>query len=183
MGLQFINLLLEWINKLSRTSLSGGLTFTVGLRFINLLLKWIKKLSRTSRKGGKWGAPRESHARSAGWNVGKRYNRCEAAGAATDLRERFKTLQASNALLSYPPELRKRIEVVAICPSCYISEEICARVLHICSKNDFVHLLDRKGRKMALEQNTVVEVGHPNAPFFDHSITSDTLADAIRIGI
>ena len=89
--------------------------------------------------------------------------------------------QTRNALLSYPPELRKRIEVVAICPSCYISEEICARVMHICSKNDFVHLLDRNGRNMALEQNTVVEVGHPNAPFFDHSISSETLADAIRM--
>ncbi len=51
------------------TSLPGG--FDIYRRVIKIFLFELdKEPAGTSRKGGEWGAPRESHARSAGWNVG-----------------------------------------------------------------------------------------------------------------
>lgn len=61
-----------------------------------------------------------------------------------------------NALRAMPPELRNRIIVVAVCPSFYIDKDLCWNIVHFCCERDFVHMLDRKGRKMAKQQGTIV---------------------------
>ena len=44
---------------------------------------------KTSRQGGKWEAPRESHARSAGCNVGTNKINYRAAAAATENKRNY----------------------------------------------------------------------------------------------
>ena len=84
-------------------------------------------------------------------------------------------IHVRNALLDYPPELRKRILVVAIAPGAYIFQETCAKVLHYRAhgKRDFVPGLDTEGKKR--EKSTTITLdSHPDAKLFDHEFISPT---------
>lgn len=87
-------------------------------------------------------------------------------------------IQVRNALLCYPPELRKRIDIVAIAPAAYISEDICHRIYHYVSRRDIVPKIDRSGKKRC-ENTIVVLTPHPKAAFFDHHFLSPTFRPAI----
>ena len=78
-------------------------------------------------------------------------------------------IHVRNALLDYPPELRKRIIVVAIAPAAYIYQKTCAKMIHYRAEwwRDFVPRLDRAGARK--EKVTIVNLSsHLNAPAFDH---------------
>lgn len=83
-----------------------------------------------------------------------------------------------NALSTYDEELRKRIHVVAVAPAAYIDEGLCGSVMHYVSKRDFVPWIDVVGRMR--NRHTTVELDpHPDAPFFDHAVSSPTYQDDI----
>lgn len=91
------------------------------------------------------------------------------------------TIHVMNALLDYPPELRKRILVVAIAPGGYVYQKTCADVLHYRAKpsRDLIPRLDRDGVKRA--EGTIVDLtSHPSAPLFDHPFTSPTYQEIIQ---
>lgn len=89
------------------------------------------------------------------------------------------TIQVRNALLRYPPELRKRIIVIAIAPAAYIPEMICYQALHYASRRDIVPRFDRRGRKWC-KDTTIILTPHPKAAFFDHHFLSPTFRPAIH---
>lgn len=84
-----------------------------------------------------------------------------------------------NALLSYSPERRKQISVVALCPGDYIYRETCADVMHYCSDKDYVPRLDYRGRKREKGYITMLK-SHPTAKGMDHSFNSPTYEEAIK---
>lgn len=79
-----------------------------------------------------------------------------------------------NALMSFPEHLRKRIEIVAIAPGAFISDDICYKATHYVSKADPVPLLDKAGRERC--KGSIIELEpHRNAnQWFDHSLDSET---------
>ncbi|NGX61734.1 MAG: putative deoxyribonuclease RhsA [Chlamydiae bacterium] len=95
-------------------------------------------------------------------------------------------IHVRNALLDYPPEYAKRIEVVAIAPGGYIYQQSCAQVTHYRNGSplrDPVGYLDWKGAKR--EKETIVELrSHPSAKSFDHEFQSPSykrvLGDRLR---
>ena len=90
-------------------------------------------------------------------------------------------IHVRNALLDYPPELRKRIIVVAIAPGAYIYQQTCAQVTHYRNasiKRDFIPRIDKSGANR--EKDTVVNlISHPEAAYFDHEFQSLTYQDAL----
>lgn len=91
-------------------------------------------------------------------------------------------IHVRNALLSYDPDLRKRIDVLAIAPGAYIQDTLCNNVEHYCSTWDFIPWLDRKGRQMC--KNSIHELKpHPSASLFDHSFHSLTYRDTLKMEI
>ncbi len=87
-----------------------------------------------------------------------------------------------NTLANLDPELRKYIHVVAIAPGAFIPEHLCQSVHHYESENDFVPMLDPKGRKKAKNNITTLKK-HPEAPLFDHTFTSPTYKKALELKI
>lgn len=91
-------------------------------------------------------------------------------------------IHVRNALLDYPPELRKRIIVVAIAPGGYVYQQSCAQVTHYRNasvRRDFIPRIDRKG--VARSRETIVDVvSHQDAGWFDHGFQSLTYYDAIK---
>lgn len=88
-------------------------------------------------------------------------------------------IQVRNALLTYPPHLRKRIIVVAIAPAAYIPDEICGEVYHYASRRDIVPKIDRMGRKRCAH-STVILTPHSDATFLDHHFSSPTFQEPIH---
>lgn len=90
-------------------------------------------------------------------------------------------IHVRNALLDYPPKLRKRIIVVAIAPGAYIYQRTCAQVTHYRNasiKRDFIPHVDKGGADR--ERDTIINlVAHPEAAFFDHKFQSVTYQDAL----
>lgn len=83
-----------------------------------------------------------------------------------------------NALISYPEERRKKINVIALAPGAYIDPDLCKSVVHLASENDIVPYIDFIGRRKC--QETIITLKrHPDAPAFDHGIDSPTLAPKI----
>jgi hypothetical protein len=78
-----------------------------------------------------------------------------------------------NALLSYDFEKRKRVALIAIAPSSFISPDICRSVRHLCSKNDFIYMFDIIGQITCHKTIRYLD-RHPNASFFDHDFQSPT---------
>lgn len=87
-----------------------------------------------------------------------------------------------NALESYDEELRKRIHVIAVAPAAYIDQKTCGSVVHFVSRNDFIPMIDVKGR-WKNKENIVILEPHKDASFFDHSIKSPTYRQHIRDSI
>lgn len=93
--------------------------------------------------------------------------------------------QCDLALKSYPPELRKRIVIIAIAPATYISRQLCHRVVHYVSKRDLVPMVDRSG-KAQFGDTVVVLDPHPDVPrlakftYQDHGINSPTYQAVIK---
>ncbi len=90
-------------------------------------------------------------------------------------------IHVRNALLDYPPELRKRILVVAIAPAAYIYLETCAHVYHYRAKawRDFVPRIDTSGAKRA--KGTIIDLdSHKRASIFDHEFTSLTYQEILQ---
>lgn len=87
-----------------------------------------------------------------------------------------------NALKSYPEELRQRIIVIAIAPGAYINDKYAYQVTHYRSTRDIVPLLDFVGAYRC-SQSTVVLKPHPDAPWFDHSVSSPTYQDSLRFEV
>ena len=85
-----------------------------------------------------------------------------------------------NALMTYPPELRERIEIIGIAPGGYISPKLCKSIQHFESSADVVPLLDAGGRTRC--KDTIVTLSpHPEASkWFDHRFTSPTYNGPIR---
>lgn len=89
-------------------------------------------------------------------------------------------IHVRNALLDYPPELRERILVVAICPGAYIYSETCGKVKHYRSEwhKDIVPRFDYHGAMR--ERHTITTLAsHRNASRFDHGIMSPTFGEVI----
>ena len=78
------------------------------------------------------------------------------------------TAQIYIALLTFPVELRNRIEIVAIAPSKYISKNLCYKVTHYESA-DFVPHFDRKGRQECLD-TIIILPPHPDVSWIDRSL-------------
>lgn len=87
-----------------------------------------------------------------------------------------------NALESYPEDLRKRIEVVAIAPGAYIDENLCGRVVHYVSTGDIVPYFDIMGR-IRCRDTTIHLTPHEDAFFLDHFFTSPTYVNPIKYRI
>lgn len=85
-----------------------------------------------------------------------------------------------NALMDFPEDLKSRIHVIAIAPGSTICPSICGSIVHLCSKRDFVPLLDVAN--LIRNRNTVVMLNpHPNAPFLDHPLMSPTYGYLIQL--
>jgi len=85
-----------------------------------------------------------------------------------------------NALMSYPPELRSRIHVIAVAPGAYIEDKYCGSVVHLVSKSDLVPKIDYQGRRRCAH-STIVLNRHKDESFFsDHSLTSKTYYQPIK---
>jgi hypothetical protein len=84
-----------------------------------------------------------------------------------------------NALMSFPSELSKRIEVIGVAPSVYINREICKKPMHLVSEFDLVPLLDTIGRERNFD-TTVVIKRHKDARGTDHSLISPTYKDILK---
>ena len=85
-----------------------------------------------------------------------------------------------NALMSFPLDLRDRIEVIAIAPGGYISRNLCKDVRHYTSTADVVPLLDFMGRSYFKDTITTLSP-HPRAnQWFDHSFMSPTYSKDIQ---
>lgn len=90
-------------------------------------------------------------------------------------------IHVRNALLDYPPELRKRIIVVAIAPAAYIYQKTCAKVIHYRAKpwRDFIPRIDINGGKRA--KGTVIDFNsHIDAKAFDHEFMSPTYEEKLQ---
>lgn len=88
-----------------------------------------------------------------------------------------------NALLTYDPELRKRISVLGIAPGAYVDPDICGGVRHYRSKRDFVPKIDTYGAKKYA--GTIYDLEpHPKAnKLLDHTIQSPTYAPHLKKNI
>jgi hypothetical protein len=90
-------------------------------------------------------------------------------------------IHVRNALLDYPPELRKRILVVAIAPAAYIYKETCAKVFHYRAKpgRDLIPRIDIPGAERS--KNTIVDLdSHSGATIFDHEFMSPTYKEQLQ---
>lgn len=88
-------------------------------------------------------------------------------------------INVRNALMSYNPQLRKMIDVVAIAPGCYIDRELCRSVHHYVSTRDFVPWVDLVGR---IRNRDTVHVlpAHKDASLWDHDFASPTYREVIK---
>lgn len=78
-----------------------------------------------------------------------------------------------NALDTYDPEFRQRIDVICVAPAAYINRNVCNDVVHLVSDHDFVPWIDAVGRMR--NQDTIVELNaHADADFWDHDFRSPT---------
>ena len=86
-----------------------------------------------------------------------------------------------NALVQLPPEIRKRVSVLAVAPGAYIDRYLCGSVIHLVSSRDWlVPYIDRPGRERC--KDTIIEL-KSKAPWWhlmDHSYKSPTYAPFIR---
>lgn len=90
-------------------------------------------------------------------------------------------INVRNALLDYPPELRKRIFVVAIAPAAYIYPETCAKAIHYRAKatRDWIPRIDIFGAIRA--KGTIFDLdSHPDAPLHDHAFMSPTYKEVLQ---
>ena len=90
-------------------------------------------------------------------------------------------IHVRNALLDYPPELRKRILVVAIAPAAYIYKETCAKVIHYRAEwwRDLVTRIDKAGARRA--KGTIVTLhSHLRAHLIDHEFQSPTYMERLQ---
>lgn len=85
-----------------------------------------------------------------------------------------------NALMTFPKELRDRIEVIAIAPGGYIDENLCKSVKHFVSSKDLVAKIDKCGREACAHTITYVE---GNSWFSDHNFTSKIYRTDLENGI
>lgn len=100
-----------------------------------------------------------------------------------------------NALKHYNPELRKRIDVVAVAPGAYINPKYCGSVVHfrasfkrdIVPLPDFIFLTIRnfffklmKLEKSLADWNIRTVPSHRDSPLFDHSVRSETFVPYVR---
>ncbi|CAF23463.1 RHS repeat-associated core domain-containing protein [Candidatus Protochlamydia amoebophila] len=84
-----------------------------------------------------------------------------------------------NALMDYPPELRKQIQVLAVAPGGYIADGLCGKVKHLTSDKDLIPWLDY--HKISRCGDTVVNLkAHPEYFIMDHSFQSPTYAPEIK---
>ena len=94
-------------------------------------------------------------------------------------------IHVRNALLDYPPELRKRIIVVAIAPGGYVYQQTCAQVTHYrnaSAQRDPIPRVDRTGA--ARSHGTIINVvSHPDAGWLDHGFQSLTYENYLRDAI
>src|SRR5262249_22375669 len=89
---------------------------------------------------------------------------CHSRGAA----------YVKNALMSFPVELRERIEVIAIAPGAYIDPYLCKSVKHYASNADPIPWADKMGRDRCKDTVVTLEP-HRNAIWgFDHNFMSPT---------
>lgn len=88
-------------------------------------------------------------------------------------------IHVRNALLSYSPELRKRIIVIGVAPAAYISRDICQECYHYVSQHDFVPWFDIMGR-LACSRDIYVLKPDPDADWWDHGFQSKTYEKYIR---
>lgn len=91
-------------------------------------------------------------------------------------------IHVANALLSYDPELRKRIIVLAIAPGGYIDSKTCAQVIHYRAEahKDFVPQLDRKGLAREEARGTVKVVKSTSECAWDHGIDSSSYRQILQ---
>lgn len=90
-------------------------------------------------------------------------------------------IHVRNALLDYPPELRKKIIVVAISPAAYIYQKTCAQVIHYRASawRDFVPRINKNGAKRA--KGTIIDLdSHADAEAFDHEFMSPTYMEKLQ---
>ncbi len=80
-----------------------------------------------------------------------------------------------NALIDYPEELRKHIDVLAIAPGGYIFQRTCAQVQHYRAAwyRDLIPHFDGRGSRCSKDTTTQLK-SHPDAPWHDHLFTSPT---------
>ena len=88
-----------------------------------------------------------------------------------------------NALISYHPDLRERIEVVAYCPSAYIDPELCFSIAHYCSRNDYVHEWVDEGFYEGKPNVTYLSRDPKASRWFDHSAKSPTFTRVLDVKI
>lgn len=83
--------------------------------------------------------------------------------------------------MSYNPERRKRIDVLALCPSAYIDNIYCKSVLHVCRYRDPVPYGICEGfGSPALFGRENVTFLFPKVFFNDHDVLSLTFSEKIE---
>lgn len=85
------------------------------------------------------------------------------------------------ALHLLTPQEREKINIIAVAPGKYISKDLCNKVVHLVSYQDFVPFFDWYGRFQADSEGTV-EFLRPNKPqrFPDHYIYCDVYQKRIQ---
>ena len=82
-------------------------------------------------------------------------------------------VSARNAITASSENARQKLYYLAISPGAYLQKGYCQDVWHLCSSADFIPYLDVVGR-LRCKATTIEIQRHPEAFFFDHSITSPT---------
>lgn len=85
-----------------------------------------------------------------------------------------------NALMSFPADLSKRIEVIAIAPGGYIDPGLCKSVKHYVSEADVIPLFDLVGHERCKHTIVTLERHSKASRFFDHSFNSPTYTEALQ---
>jgi RHS repeat-associated protein len=88
-------------------------------------------------------------------------------------------INLKHALKRLEPELRARIDVLAIAPATYIERYLCRSVTHYVSERDFIPWLDFIGRFKNSDTIQVLEP-HKDANLLDHNFDSPTYRNVIE---
>lgn len=88
-------------------------------------------------------------------------------------------ITARNVLMNLSDTMRQNIDYMAIAPAAYTEDRYCRGIKHLRSDRDIVPYVDLYGLFRCQETTHDIKC-HPDAPLYDHGLTSPTFTDWIE---